>query len=96
MFADACSKSEDNSDRTQPPEDSSMESSESSSVFHSSGISDLASSYTAYRKSGGKLTRNDFVYELRARRDFLFNKLVKLMPSNMVQPERNLSDFVIM
>uniref|UniRef100_A0A1A9ZKV8 LisH domain-containing protein n=1 Tax=Glossina pallidipes TaxID=7398 RepID=A0A1A9ZKV8_GLOPL len=93
---DACSKSEDNSDRTQPPEDSSMESSESSSVFHSSGISDLASSYTAYRKSGGKLTRNDFIYELRARRDFLFNKLVKLMPSNMVQPERNLSDFVIM
>ncbi|XP_037825080.1 muskelin isoform X1 [Lucilia sericata] len=79
------------SDHTQATEDLSMESCESSTT--SSGISDAASSYTAYRKSGGKRSRNDFIYDLRSRRSFLFNKLVQLMPSNMVQPERNLSDF---
>lgn len=68
-----------------------MESCESSS----SGISDAASSYSAYRKSGGKRSRHNFIYDLRSRRSFLFNKLVQLMPSNMVQPERNISDFAI-
>lgn len=82
------------SDHTQATEDLSMESCESSTT--SSGISDAASSYTAYRKSGGKRSRTDFIYDLRSRRSFLFNKLVQLMPTNMVQPERNLSDFATM
>ena len=80
-------------------EDLSMESCTSSNATSascsSSGISDSAS-YSQYRKSGGKRSRHDFLHELKTRRAFLFNKLVQLMPSNMVQPERNLSDFVVM
>ncbi|XP_073845147.1 muskelin 1 [Musca autumnalis] len=86
---EVCAKSEDN---THTADDLSMESCSSSTT---SGISDAASSYSAYRKSGGKRSRHSYIQELRARRSFLFNKLVQLMPSNMVQPERNLSDFVI-
>ncbi|TMW44291.1 hypothetical protein DOY81_010628 [Sarcophaga bullata] len=66
----------------------------SESCANTSGSSDAASSYTAYRKLGGKLSRRDFYNKLRSKRSFLFNKLVKLMPSYMVQPERNLTDFV--
>ncbi|XP_013106897.1 muskelin [Stomoxys calcitrans] len=87
---DVCAKSDD---ITHATDDLSMESCESSAT--TSGISDAASSFSAYRKSGGKRSRQSYLYELRSRRSFLFNTLVQLMPSNMVQPERNLSDFVI-
>lgn len=66
------------------------------SCENTSGISDAGSSYSAYRKLGGKRSRRDFINILRSRRSYLFNKLVQLMPSYMVQPERNLSDFVTM
>lgn len=51
-------------------------------------------SYNQYRKFGGKRPRHDYIYEIKSRRAYLFNKIVQLMPSNMVQPEKNLSDFV--
>lgn len=66
----------------------------SESFENTSGSSDAASSYTAYRKLGGKRSRRDFYNKLKSKRSFLFNKLVQLMPSYMVQPESNLSDFV--
>lgn len=91
QIIDVCVKSDDNTHAT---DDLSMES-ESCASSTTSGISDAASSYSAYRKSGGKRSRYSYICELRSRRSFLFNKLVQLMPSNMVQPERNLSDFVI-
>lgn len=52
------------------------------------------SSYDQYKKSGGKLSKPDFFFEIRNHRSFLFNKLSQLMPTHIVQPEGNLSDFI--
>lgn len=71
-------------------ENISMESSES---LATSGISETASSPSS--SSCTKRARTDASCEQQNRRAFLFNKLVQLMPASMVQPERNLSDFVV-
>lgn len=34
-------------------------------------------------------------YEIKTQRCLLFNKIVDLLPDNMVQPKGNLSDFVL-
>ncbi|XP_037947851.1 muskelin [Teleopsis dalmanni] len=47
------------------------------------------------RNANCRRDRPDFCHEIRTRRAFLFNKIVQLMPANMVQPTRNLSDFVV-
>ncbi|KAH8400886.1 hypothetical protein KR009_001632 [Drosophila setifemur] len=73
------------------PENLSMESNES---LVSSGISDAVSSPSS--STCTKRARTDGTSELKNKRAFLFNKLVQLMPPSMVQPERNLSDFVVM
>lgn len=78
-----------------------MESCDSNATVSSvSGVSDSAvssaGSMTHSRRNNSKRTHDSREQELRRRRAFLFNKLVKLMPANMVQPERNLSDFVVM
>ncbi|KAM8713553.1 hypothetical protein ACLKA7_013817 [Drosophila subpalustris] len=71
-------------------ENVSMESNES---LTTSGISETASSPSG--SSCTKLARTESSCEQQNRRAFLFNKLVQLMPASMVQPERNLSDFVV-
>ncbi|XP_034476504.1 muskelin isoform X2 [Drosophila innubila] len=71
-------------------ENVSMESSES---LATSGISETASSPSS--SSCTKRARTESTCEQLNRRAFLFNKLVQLMPVSMVQPERNLSDFVV-
>lgn len=60
----------------------------------SSSLSD-SSLYNLYKKSGGKLAKQDYLFEIRSRRAFLFNKLSQLMPTNIVQPKENLSDFIL-
>ncbi|XP_055919680.1 muskelin isoform X2 [Eupeodes corollae] len=60
----------------------------------SSSLSD-SSLYNLYKKSGGKLAKQDYLFEIRSRRAFLFNKLSQLMPTNIVQPKGNLSDFIL-
>lgn len=67
---------------------------ESNESMISSGISETASSPSS--SSCTKRARTDCTPELKNKRAFLFNKLVQLMPPSMVQPERNLSDFVVM
>ncbi|XP_030373545.1 muskelin [Scaptodrosophila lebanonensis] len=74
-----------------PAENLSIESNDSTAT---SGISEAASNTSA--SSSVKRARRDSSYEMKNRRAFLFNKLVQLMPPSMVQPERNLSDFVVM
>ncbi|ALC41608.1 muskelin, partial [Drosophila busckii] len=66
---------------------------ESNESLTTSGISETAS--TPNDSSCTKRARTDAKGELQNHRAFLFNKLVQLMPSGMVQPERNLSDFVV-
>ncbi|KAH8375385.1 hypothetical protein KR200_002878 [Drosophila serrata] len=73
------------------PENISLESNES---LASSGISETASSPSS-SSSCTKRARTECTPEVKNRRAFLFNKLVQLMPPTMVQPERNLSDFVV-
>lgn len=51
--------------------------------------------YNQYTKSGGKLSKQDYIFEIRSHRAFLFNKLSQLMPTNIVQPKGNLSDFIM-
>ncbi|XP_017485402.1 PREDICTED: muskelin isoform X1 [Rhagoletis zephyria] len=83
------------SDVTNPTDDLSMESCDSTATSSSmSAVSDLAVRHG--RRSSSKRSHDGKLQELRRRRAFLFNKLVQLMPANMVQPERNLSDFVVM
>lgn len=101
LYADASDKSGLQLDTPNPTEDLSMESCDSSTTASSvSGILDSALSSagsTAHsRRNNSKRTHDSHEHELRRRRAFLFNKLVKLMPANMVQPERNLSDFVVL
>lgn len=60
----------------------------------SSSLSDN-SSYNQYKKSGGKLTKQDYFFEIKSHRAFLFNKLSQLMPTNIVQPKAHLSDFIL-
>lgn len=67
---------------------------ESNESLATSGISEPASSPSS--SSCTKRARTEYCSEQQNRRAFLFNKLVQLMPVNMVQPERNLSDFVVM
>lgn len=74
------------------PENLSLESNES---LASSGISEAVSSPTS-SSTCTKRARTECTSELKNKRAFLFNKLVQLMPPSMVQPERNLSDFVVM
>ncbi|XP_049309463.1 muskelin isoform X1 [Bactrocera dorsalis] len=98
---DSSNKSGLQSEGSNPSEDLSMESCDSSATASSvSGASDSAvssaGSITHSRRNNSKRTHDSREQELRRRRAFLFNKLVKLMPANMVQPERNLSDFVVM
>ncbi|XP_067630617.1 muskelin isoform X2 [Eurosta solidaginis] len=91
-----------NEKQQEDEEDLSMESCDSTATASSaSGNSDTvmsssASSHAHNRRNTSKRGHNDYLQELRRRRAFLFNKIVKLMPSSMVQPERNLSDFVVM
>lgn len=66
---------------------------ESNESLATSGISEPASSPSG--SSCTKRARTEANCELKNRRAYLFNKLVQLMPASMVQPERNLSDFVI-
>lgn len=101
LVEDASDKSGLQLDTPNPTEDLSMESCDSSTTASSvSGILDSALSSagsTAHsRRNNSKRTHDSHEHELRRRRAFLFNKLVKLMPANMVQPERNLSDFVVL
>lgn len=76
-------------------ENISLESNESLATSATSGISEPASSPSG-SSSCTKRARTDYCSEQQNRRAFLFNKLVQLMPASMVQPERNLSDFVVM
>ncbi|XP_053684609.1 muskelin isoform X1 [Sabethes cyaneus] len=39
---------------------------------------------------------NDHVFELKIRRCLLYNKLVDLLPENLCQPKKNISDFVLL
>ncbi|EDW09382.1 uncharacterized protein Dmoj_GI19068 [Drosophila mojavensis] len=66
---------------------------ESNESLATSGISEPTSSPSG--SSCTKRARTEANCELQNRRAYLFNKLVQLMPASMVQPERNLSDFVI-
>ncbi|KAH8299381.1 hypothetical protein KR044_000853 [Drosophila immigrans] len=66
---------------------------ESNESLTTSGISETVSSPS--NSSCTKRARTESSCEKQNRRAFLFNKLVQLMPANMVQPERNLSDFVV-
>ncbi|XP_064543793.1 muskelin [Drosophila montana] len=66
---------------------------ESNESLATSGISETASSPSG--SSCTKRARTEATCELQNRRAYLFNKLVQLMPTSMVQPERNLSDFVV-
>lgn len=76
-------------------ENISLESNESLATSATSGISEPASSPSG-SSSCTKRARTEYCSEQQNRRAFLFNKLVQLMPASMVQPERNLSDFVVM
>ncbi|XP_001361411.1 muskelin isoform X1 [Drosophila pseudoobscura] len=67
---------------------------ESNESLATSGISETASSPSS--SSCTKRARTECNPEFMNKRAFLFNKLVQLMPPSMVQPERNLSDFVVM
>ncbi|XP_034135875.1 muskelin isoform X2 [Drosophila guanche] len=67
---------------------------ESNESLATSGISETASSPSS--SSCTKRARTECNSDVMNKRAFLFNKLVQLMPPSMVQPERNLSDFVVM
>uniref|UniRef100_A0A1B0CC51 Muskelin N-terminal domain-containing protein n=2 Tax=Lutzomyia longipalpis TaxID=7200 RepID=A0A1B0CC51_LUTLO len=45
--------------------------------------------------SSSSSTKMDLSFNVKNQRYLLFNKLVKLLPENMVQPKGNLSDFVL-
>ncbi|KAH8270798.1 hypothetical protein KR018_005078 [Drosophila ironensis] len=68
---------------------------ESNESLASSGISEAVSSPTS-SSTCTKRARTECNTEVKNKRAFLFNKLVQLMPTSMVQPERNLSDFVVL
>lgn len=50
--------------------------------------------YNLYKNCGGKKTRDEYYFNMKTRRTYLFDKIVQLMPSNIVQPKGNLSDFI--
>ncbi|XP_055379380.1 muskelin isoform X2 [Condylostylus longicornis] len=60
-----------------------------------SGVGAGDDTYELYRKCGGKRSRDDYNFEIKTRRTYLFNKIVELMPNHMVQPKGHLSDFVL-
>ncbi|XP_053966512.1 muskelin isoform X1 [Anastrepha ludens] len=94
-------KSDSHNDAINNTADLSIESCDSTATSSSvSASSDSAvstsCSLSQSRRNSSKRAYDDHLLELRRRRTFLFNKIVQLMPANMVQPVKNLSDFVVM
>ncbi|XP_058830933.1 muskelin isoform X1 [Topomyia yanbarensis] len=74
--------------------DASSISSLSSECSSSQTARAIASSSSSLSSRIGK--GNDQLFELKIRRCLLYNKLVDLLPENLCQPKKNISDFVLL